>query len=320
MATQPIVENISAEQVASALFYRLCKDTKLVREYLSDLHENLGLTKTQVRKLKIRDIVSLLKEAVDKHLPKLEKNIVEAEPEEEDDEETGGDDEETGGDDEETGGDEWMWFCHRKNHGMEECCGNCDRWYCKCSDEDGDPIRDGTVLKCESCGMDKPANAEAEAKSKANPKIAVQAGSKVVTCTMGGSSHKVEKNGKEAVTGDETDVDEETVEERVDENGTYIPRSDEWYYGEIPADCTRQRLVKIMAKALLKFQEDEKLWTDLEDDLSQIAADRIGFWLMADSWECEYALFAHLVPDEEYKDFTAEVVAKAERIKARKSK
>jgi hypothetical protein len=106
-------------------------------------------------------------------------------------------------------------------------------------------------------------------------------------------------------------------EERVDsdsgaEDNSYIPRKDDWYYGKIPKGCNYKQLVDIMAKALLKFQEDQKEWTGKCDDLKKVS-EILDLWFEHDSNGDDK--FDHLVPEDEDVDtffmFKEEVILKA---------
>lgn len=105
------------------------------------------------------------------------------------------------------------------------------------------------------------------------------------------------------------DFDASTSEARVDDDDSYIPRSDSWYYGEIPARCTREQLVDIMARALLKFRQDEDHYTGVNSSLADIS-EVMERWFEHD-WNGPDN-FDHLVqPDEDYDNFTNSVIAKA---------
>lgn len=264
MSSEQKTVNISEEMVAK-LFVRLCKNTSLIKETLLDMHEELGMSKTEVHRLKIHDVTASITNILTKYF------LFDSDESQES----------HGVNDDDVEEEEWVWFCHRKNHGMEECCDKCDRWYCKCEFEDVEPIRDGTLLKCEVCGMSKP--------------------------------HIVIENQTM-----KSQDGQETKEERVDEDGSYIARNDKWYLGDIPKECDRKQLVKIMAKALVKFQKDQKLWTGREDSFDQIV-DVMDRWFQYDSKHPDGAdEFSHIVEDADYLDFIKEVVYKAQRIKDRK--
>jgi dsRNA-specific ribonuclease len=114
--------------------------------------------------------------------------------------------------------------------------------------------------------------------------------------------------------GDEVDEKQDGLDEkqdRVDDDGIYIPRDDDWYYGKIPQNCSRDQLVNIMAKALLKFQEDQKKWTGKQDTLEEVA-QMLDLWFEHDSNGKNK--FAHLVPEDDIEQidkFSADVVVKA---------
>ncbi len=42
----------------------------------------------------------------------------------------------------------------------------------------------------------------------------------------------------------------------IDDEETYYIPPDEWYYGEIPENCSWDQLAEIMSKGLLKFQKE----------------------------------------------------------------
>jgi hypothetical protein len=110
-----------------------------------------------------------------------------------------------------------------------------------------------------------------------------------------------------------------SVEERVDSFGSYIPRKDDWYYGNIPEDCTYTKLVKIMANALLKFQEDQKEWIGKCDDLEKVS-EILDLWF-DETMNCGDMLWMldNLVPDDDdigdisakFRIFKEEVIEKA---------
>lgn len=101
--------------------------------------------------------------------------------------------------------------------------------------------------------------------------------------------------------------------DRVDSDGTYIPRYDAWYYGRIPDDCTREMLVTIMAKALIKYQEEQEMWTGEAEPFSQIA-EIMNSWFEHDMIREDE--FDHLVPDEEdFDNFGSLVLQEIKNIK-----
>ena len=102
------------------------------------------------------------------------------------------------------------------------------------------------------------------------------------------------------------------MENQVDEDGEYIYRRDEWYYGNIPNNCTREQLVHIMANALLKLQKDKLQCTGLYSTLTELN-DILDGWFAHDS-NTENK-FDHIVPIEEFDDFVDDVTDAATIIK-----
>jgi hypothetical protein len=107
--------------------------------------------------------------------------------------------------------------------------------------------------------------------------------------------------------------DDDTAEQRVDSDGSYIPRSDNWYIGEIPEGCTVGKLVKIMAKAIVKYGEDMAKWTDEKFHFDQVG-DILDRWLDHDHNGPNK--FDHLVSGGQFEEFIDKVIAKAKKIKS----
>jgi hypothetical protein len=86
-----------------------------------------------------------------------------------------------------------------------------------------------------------------------------------------------------------------------DEEDGYVPREDEWYYGEIPASCTYEDLILIMRSALIKYKENDS--SDLQRIDMESILDR---WLEHDSRRSDK--FDHLVTEEKIEDFFSRAV------------
>ena len=101
-------------------------------------------------------------------------------------------------------------------------------------------------------------------------------------------------------------------ERHIDTNGTYYPHEDSWYYGEIPAGCTREQLALIIARGVVKWQQDELKYTGIESPLSELIEMALDEWFKHD--EDGENKFAHLIPEEESDDFFEDVRAIAQTL------
>ena len=99
--------------------------------------------------------------------------------------------------------------------------------------------------------------------------------------------------------------------ERVNEDGFYVPRRDAWYYGAIPRNCTRAQLVNIMAKAIVSFKLDQHYQTSHSDTIEECARI-LDLWFQHDAEGDDE--FDHLVPEEKFERFEQRVIAKAQAI------
>lgn len=95
------------------------------------------------------------------------------------------------------------------------------------------------------------------------------------------------------------------------EDGFYVPRTDTFYYGAIPENCTREQLVEVMAKGVVKFYEHEKLCTGKAPKLRKVVE-------IVDAW-FEHEDFEELVSEDEYEAFEKEVLARARSIRAERT-
>jgi hypothetical protein len=96
----------------------------------------------------------------------------------------------------------------------------------------------------------------------------------------------------------ECEVDSELHE--ISEDGF---KRDEWYYGEIPNDCTYEKLVEIMAKAVIKFRKDYHKNDVVEYEEAVLIMD---LWFDHD---CNREnKFDYLVDEEKFCEFSDEVL------------
>jgi hypothetical protein len=96
----------------------------------------------------------------------------------------------------------------------------------------------------------------------------------------------------------ECEVDSELDE--ISEDGF---KRDEWYYGEIPNGCTYEKLVEIMAKAVIKFRKDYHKNDVVEYEEAVLIMD---LWIDND---CNREnKFDYLVDEEKFCEFSDEVL------------
>ena len=81
---------------------------------------------------------------------------------------------------------------------------------------------------------------------------------------------------------------------------------DEWYYGMIPAHCSKEELLNIMTKGVIKFRQThgEKYDEDMENVLDS--------WFEHDA--IRESQFDHLIPAEDFEDFTKKVLEQSKMI------
>lgn len=244
----------------------IIKNTKLLREQMLEMADELGMTKTEIRKIKIRDISAELEELVST-----------LQPEEKDDEH----EDHQEAEDCESGGDDWQWFCHRKYYPMDKCCDKCYRWYCKCDDED-EAIKEHSDKVCQKCGMANPNNTMV---------FSVEENKETEDQQMEDEEH--EKSVEED--SEDEDQDENTKTPDDEDEDEDEPEADEYYIGDIPENCTMKKLAKIMAKALIKLRAETKVSDKVEN------GDILDLWFEHDSNGDDN--FDHLVPEDQFDEF-----------------
>lgn len=113
---------------------------------------------------------------------------------------------------------------------------------------------------------------------------------------------------KERYTQEKALWDESVTVQEVSEHEDEIKR-DEWYYGEIPSECTYEMLVTVMAKGLIKFRKDYHKNEKVEyDQVIKI----MDMWFEHDS-NMENQ-FSYLVKDERYDEFEEAVLEKIKEL------
>jgi len=86
-------------------------------------------------------------------------------------------------------------------------------------------------------------------------------------------------------------------------------KRDEWYYGEIPSECTCEMLITVMAKGLIKFRKDYHKDENVEyEEVIKL----MYMWFEHDS-NMENK-FNHLVKDERYDEFEEAVLQKIKEL------
>jgi hypothetical protein len=118
--------------------------------------------------------------------------------------------------------------------------------------------------------------------------------------------HKEKEKEKESCCESEAEnVDSERDDERDNErdDSDREPKRDEWYYGKIPNKCTYEKLVKIMAKGLIKFRKD---YHKNENVKYKKVIKIMDLWFEHDSNMDNK--FSDLVKDERYDEFENDVL------------